>query len=350
MLDHQNKINEGEINCILQSMYDWIKRNVNTKIRSPSGSLKFKNLSKKAEKFFEAQECIRKELEAAKSKWRTHLDLLSDIDELNQCKQTMRLSYEGENLFGLTAHQQAFIVQPRDINGLLMDHTAKQAMAEGNLRRTKELLRFLKNQNLERKQSLLSQTDDDKNTCCICLCPFGENDRAVLRCGHTYHFHCLEQIFARSGGGNHAITCPMRCAIRTKKEDILIASDISKDDGSKTHRAIQGSWGTKVDRLIADLLGVVATGEKSIVFSQWDDMLHILEIALQTNSVSYVRPKSMHKFGDSMNYFRTSKCHVLLLHVKHGAEGLTIVEANHVFMIEPLLNHSMDSQAINRVS
>lgn len=91
-------------------------------------------------------------------------------------------------------------------------------------------------------------------------------------------------------------------------------------------------------------------GEKSIVFSQWDDMLSIMEHALQANSIRYVRPKSIKKFGDSMKSFRTSSCHVLLMHVKHGAEGLTLVEANHVFMIEPLLNHSMDSQAINRVS
>jgi SNF2 family DNA or RNA helicase len=229
-----------------------------------------------------------------------------------------------------------------------MDHTAKQAMAEGNLRRTKDLLRFLKNQNLERMQPVQGDDDDGNNTCCICLCAF-ETDRAVLRCGHFYHYSpCLERLLAR-GGGSHTITCPMRCAIRTKREDILIASDIRKDDGSKAKRKIEGSWGTKVDRLISDLLGVVEIGEKSIVFSQWDDMLSIMEHALQANSIHYVRPKSIKKFGDSMKYFRMSKCHVLLMHVKHGAEGLTLVEANHVFMIEPMLNHSMDSQAINRI-
>jgi E3 ubiquitin-protein ligase SHPRH len=108
--------------------------------------------------------------------------------------------------------------------------------------------------------------------------------------------------------------------------------------------------GSKVDRLISDLLGVVEMGEKSIVFSQWDDMLSIMECAFAANSIRYVRPKSIKKFGDSLKFFRSNTCHVLLLHVKHGAEGLTLVEANHVFMIEPLLNYSMDSQAINRVS
>lgn len=106
----------------------------------------------------------------------------------------------------------------------------------------------------------------------------------------------------------------------------------------------------KVDRLISDLLEVVEVGEKSVVFSQWDDMLAIMEHALTSNSIHYVRPTSIKKFGAAMKYFRTSSCHVLLLNIKHGAEGLTLVEANHVFMIEPLLNHCMDAQAINRVS
>ena len=100
---------------------------------------------------------------------------------------------------------------------------------------------------------------------------------------------------------------------------------------------------------MSDLIGVVEKGEKSLVFSQWDDMLSIMEHALKANQIDYVRPKSVKKIGDVMNKFRSNHCHVLLMHVKHGAEGLTLVEANHIFMIEPLLNHSVDSQAINRI-
>jgi len=351
LLGHQSDINDVEINCVLRSIMKWIKQKDSMKFLH--GSLNRKHLFEKAEKYFELQDSILKELDYAKIKWRTHLDLLSDIDELNQCKRSMRLHIEGEQLFGLTPQEQAFIVQPKDISSLILDHTTKQAMAEGNLRRTKELLQFLRNQSNERKQtgrrSAGCENDDSKNACCICLCAFGK-DRAVLRCGHAFHHSpCLEQLFARSGGGNQAITCPMRCPIRTKREEILIASDFRKDDGSKIQRQIQGSWGTKVDRLISDLMGVIEIGDKSIVFSQWDDMLHIMETALQANSIQYVRPKSAKMLGDSVNLFRSSKSYVLLLHLKHGAEGLTLVEANHIFMIEPLLNHSIDSQAINRI-
>ena len=124
----------------------------------------------------------------------------------------------------------------------------------------------------------------------------------------------------------------------------MIASNKRKDDGSKSNRDVKGSWGTKVTRLVADVLDVADLGEKSIVFSQWEEMLHVVEHALAANGVEYVRAKSLAKLGESVKVFRSSDCSVLLMNVKNGAEGLTLVEATHVFMIEPLLNCGLDSQ------
>jgi E3 ubiquitin-protein ligase SHPRH len=40
---------------------------------------------------------------------------------------------------------------------------------------------------------------------------------------------------------------------------------------------------------------------------------------------------------------------VLLLLFRHGANGLNLLEAHHVILIEPLLNPAAEAQAINRV-
>jgi E3 ubiquitin-protein ligase SHPRH len=77
-------------------------------------------------------------------------------------------------------------------------------------------------------------------------------------------------------------------------------------------------------------------------------MLDIVEEALKANGVEYVRAKTLRKMGDCVKIFRSSHCAVLLLNVKSGAEGLTLVEATHVFMIEPLLNGGLDSQGRSR--
>ena len=150
--------------------------------------------------------------------------------------------------------------------------------------------------------------------------------------------------------GQSVIQCPLRCTKKTRRDEVLIATDKRKDDGSKSTRSVEGSWGTKVTRLLGDLMDVADLGEKSLVFSQWEDMLDVVEHALATNGVHFVRVKSMPRLGDTIKHFRTNECAVLLLNVKNGAEGLTLVEATHVFMIEPLLNCGIDSQAIARVN
>ena len=150
--------------------------------------------------------------------------------------------------------------------------------------------------------------------------------------------------------GNHlVISCPMRCAVRTRRDEVMMATDKRRDDGSANDQRVKGSWGTKVHRLVSDILKVSDLGEKSIVFSMWEDMLDVVEEALNMNRVTYVRATSLAKIPESTKRFRCRDCSVLLLNVKNGAEGLTLVEATHIFMVEPLLNCGLDAQAINRV-
>ena len=91
-------------------------------------------------------------------------------------------------------------------------------------------------------------------------------------------------------------------------------------------------------RLIGDVMDVSDLGEKSIVFSQWEDMLEVVEQALVVNTIKYVRAKSLARIGEALKKFRSNECTVLLLNVKNGAEGLTLVEATHVFMVSTLLS------------
>ena len=315
----------------------------------------------RAKAFFEVLEAQKKEKVLGWRQWRTHLDLLNDLDELNQCKESIRLCEEGEDWTQLTREQQNAVVLPCDVLSQYHDHAAKQAMAHGDLRRSKETLRYLRNQQQEQEQQQQQQqgqnescpqtnqkSEESVDTCAVCLCSFGSADRAVLRCGHSFHAACLERLNSRTS----MISCPIRCRIPTSVDQVLIASDKPRNDGSRVQRQdVKGSWGTKVTRVVADLLDVRDVGEKAILFSQWEDMLDIVAQALAMNSISLVRASSKAKIGEACTVFRSNDdCTVLMLNVKHGAEGLTILEARHVFLLEPLLNHALDLQAINRVS
>lgn len=303
------------------------------------------------------QEKIRDEVSSAKSVWKAHFDLLSDIDELNQCKRSIRLGADGENVMAMTKNEAAFIVDPSNLSLEIMQHEVKQAAAMGQLRKSRSTLRYLKEQRRKQVAEVggtsqavdVNCPDSSAFTCCICLATL-DTERSVLPCGHSFHTICVNRLFKRAR--QVYISCPMRCEIRIQREDILLASDKNIHDQSNEfpqETEIEGYWGTKIAQILKDIKDVVKHGDKGVVFSQWDDMLSIVAEALRTNHILFIRPRSGKRFGEDIKRFRSSDCPMLLLNVKNSAEGLTITEANHIFMVEPILNCGLDAQAINRI-
>jgi len=354
IIKFQRLSNDPEISCVLKAIGKYVSDRFSKAASQSNQYLEF--MRQRASKFFTVQGKVREEIGAAKLVWKAHFDLLSDIDELNQCKRAMRLQEEGEDVSALTGNEAAFIIDPSNIAIESMEHEVKQATAMAALRRNKEKTTYLKNKRLERKAvaeatnqaggEKSSTTSNTPETCAVCLAAFG-SERSVLPCGHFFHPECMDRLFKRSGGAT--IRCPMRCPMKIKRLDVLLASEKSKEDGSTTSREINGDWGTKVNRLIGDVMDALQMRDRGIIFSQWDEMLDIVATALEANQVFFIRPKSGKQFGEDIKRFRSSDCPILLMNIKNGAEGLTLTEANHVFMVEPILNCGLDSQAINRV-
>ena len=84
----------------------------------------------------------------------------------------------------------------------------------------------------------------------------------------------------------------------------------------------------------------VDPGAKSIVFSQWNEMLAILGTALEQNHVRSIRQGQMStkSISDAVTRFTTDdSLSVLLLPTKRAGKGLNITAASHVFLVEPML-------------
>lgn len=83
-------------------------------------------------------------------------------------------------------------------------------------------------------------------------------------------------------------------------------------------------------------------------------MLEIVADALRMNDVRFTccfnRQRDFEQQGVGIEAFRHNPDLRLLLMPLHlGAEGLDLIVANHVFLLEPLLNYSQEAQAINRI-
>ncbi|MDR0521743.1 MAG: DEAD/DEAH box helicase [Planctomycetaceae bacterium] len=106
----------------------------------------------------------------------------------------------------------------------------------------------------------------------------------------------------------------------------------------------------KLERLLADLEEVAASGRKAIVFSQWVETLYRLKDELNRFGISEYHGKiPQNKRDEMIRLFREDKnIHVILMSYGAGSVGLNLQFANYVFLFDRWWNPAIEDQAINR--
>ncbi|KAG6959234.1 hypothetical protein JG687_00008927 [Phytophthora cactorum] len=112
------------------------------------------------------------------------------------------------------------------------------------------------------------------------------------------------------------------------------------------------SLGSKLDALLArvEMLRQENPSVKCLLFSQWSQMLELVVQALRRVGVRCFMYGAKRHLPKLLAQFQAcpAAC-VLAIPFKVGANGLNIVEATEVLLIEPLLSTSIEAQAVNRV-
>jgi len=134
---------------------------------------------------------------------------------------------------------------------------------------------------------------------------------------------------------------------------------------------MEGSYGTKIDFILRYLiyLSKSESKPKSLVFSQWDQVLgflslfslgffdhvsssspliRILAAGLKKNNIRFTRLEGKTR-KDAVEEFRKGEVEVFILPGKSHSAGLSLIAATHVFLVEPVLNAAVEWQAVNRV-
>lgn len=202
--------------------------------------------------------------------------------------------------------------------------------------------------------------------CPVCLSVAQEELCLFSTCGHTFCRDCSDQLFRFTKNA----TCPI-CRNPCSHRNVLRVAahepgdGQSPDGGDKVHDptaaddpivssiVMRSAWSIKIWAVVRRILALqqTAPSEKSLVFSQFSEALRVVSLALKAHEVPHVQLVGRSKdVGQAVNSFREDEnVKVFLVAHKAGAIGLTLVRANHVFLLEPSVDPSIEQQAISRV-
>ena len=246
---------------------------------------------------------------------------------------------------------------------LAQERTARQKMGA-----TEGRLRYLHHVKHMHNESM-SDTASEARHCYICT-NIIETGILTNACGHL----CCEACFQAWMGHGHR-TCPMcktrltprdvhRVVYRTRQLSMVPTGHRPAESTSFRQLApdtrhaieavgIEGGNGSKLDLLMRHLLYLDrTTGEKSLVFSSFARGLDLVAESLTHHGLAYVRLEGSggKRASAAIEAFQHAPdVRVLLLHSEAQSAGLNLLAATHLFLLEPLLNHAMELQAIGRV-
>ena len=104
--------------------------------------------------------------------------------------------------------------------------------------------------------------------------------------------------------------------------------------------------------IVRCILQIIAINQeaKCLVFSEHITMLDLIKDLLKANFIHFKLIKDTGSLQKNIQEFkRDASMNVLLMPYSFGANGLNLIEATHVLLVEPTLNRAQEVQAIGRV-
>ena len=111
----------------------------------------------------------------------------------------------------------------------------------------------------------------------------------------------------------------------------------------------EGVGSAKVDALVDHLQEVVAEGHRALVFSQFTSFLVRVRDRLTSEGIEsqYLDGRTRRR-GEVIADFKSGEGAVFLISLKAGGVGLTLTEADYVFVLDPWWNPAVEAQAVDR--
>jgi superfamily II DNA or RNA helicase len=106
---------------------------------------------------------------------------------------------------------------------------------------------------------------------------------------------------------------------------------------------------SKLDGLVDHLREIIAEGHRTLVFSQFTSYLDRVRARLEAEGIATVTLEGATRDRQGVvDGFRSGDVPVFLISLKAGGFGLTLTEADYVFLLDPWWNPASEEQAIDR--
>lgn len=280
-------------------------------------------------------------LEALKSQFKLYAQLWVEVnytvsahDELNMCKMRLQVVDSPDEITDEDARFRLKFLR-FEIDEQLEIFAGQKQEADVSFLRLNGRIKYLKH---------LKDQDQPK------VCPICTNQPKeryfVTVCGHSI---CAECFMMMVKNRNKSISCPVCRTVNETKEIFAVTCN---DGQSTSDVPITGSYSPKIDEIIRCILRLMKDEPdvKILIFSHWDAMLIAMLPGLEANNINY-RTSFASNFPKQIQEFRDYSKNVtaMMLNLKFAGKGLTLVEATHVFIVEPILKADEEFQAIGRV-
>ncbi|GJJ70612.1 E3 ubiquitin-protein ligase SHPRH [Entomortierella parvispora] len=301
-----------------------------------------------------------------------------------QSKLILELEREIPGFRQLTASRTVYYRQLQAISDTVLDieSTDPEADIDACLKEEtllqKDIIRLVAKQRYLEHIATTSKKQSpsaDSTVCLICRSPYEVG--LMTDCGHIFCEHCLlewtkNKAYAKCPSCNSQISRKnlSRVGFRGSSIPVLtstqepatrsepVSDRVSIGCLSKVRMvpeairrvAIIDGYGSKVDSIVRHIVYLVQEDPetKCLVFSQWTSLLALIADSLEKNMIGMVKLQG--NLNSAVKQFKENKNkHVFMLHAKSQSAGLTLIDATHVFICEPLVNPVLQAQAVSRV-
>eukprot|EP00211_Chloroparvula_japonica_P001760 CAMPEP_0119123308 /NCGR_PEP_ID=MMETSP1310-20130426/3288_1 /TAXON_ID=464262 /ORGANISM="Genus nov. species nov., Strain RCC2339" /LENGTH=597 /DNA_ID=CAMNT_0007113095 /DNA_START=1 /DNA_END=1794 /DNA_ORIENTATION=- len=230
-------------------------------------------------------------------------------------------------------------------------------------------------------ENILEKALVSKEVVRICLgCSEDSESLVECPCGHFFCYPCfgsMHNLLNATANSTKSVTCAIchknipKAVVSNylKKEtrSALLSSAARSTRNTKqpfrvptfeddaAHSFVLKPASTKIEALLQELHDMFRGNpeEKAIVFSQWTSMLDLIGNCLRERNVKYVRldgsMTSSSRTKATEDFTNKKDVRVYLISLKAGGQGLNLVTASRVFLLDLWWNPATEAQAIDRV-